>query len=73
MQHLKLHNEVGPLRKKRQKPRNKRKDAGIHKRSMAVKMSGLQIPLTLEADLLAGNISKLINHEVSKLSNYTSY
>ncbi|KAJ9587998.1 hypothetical protein L9F63_028192, partial [Diploptera punctata] len=50
-QHMKLHTNHPTLRRKR-KSKHKRCDAGTHKRSMAVKLSGIKIPYQDEKLLL---------------------
>nr|CAD7262716.1 unnamed protein product [Timema shepardi] len=55
--HMKLHSPYGPLprrRNQRTKERKKRRDAGKHKRSVAVKLSGLVVPYEVEKQCLHG-------------------
>lgn len=54
--HLKLHNPKGPMPTKRKKQRKKRCDVGSHKRSLAVKLSGLRLEFSEERDLLEGRL-----------------
>ncbi|XP_047110806.1 transcription factor IIIA-like [Schistocerca piceifrons] len=54
--HLKLHNPKGPMPTKRKRPRKKRCDVGRHKRSMAVKLSGLRLEFSEERDLVEGRL-----------------
>nr|CAD7399497.1 unnamed protein product [Timema cristinae] len=55
--HMKLHNPYGPLPRRRNqqtKERKKRIDAGKHKHSAAVKLSGIVVPYEVEKQFLHG-------------------
>nr|CAD7412113.1 unnamed protein product [Timema poppensis] len=71
--HMKLHNPYGPLPRRRNqqtKERKKRSDAGKHKRSVAVKLSGLVVPYEVEKQFLHGeDVNNTVMSDAIKVSS----
>nr|CAD7199709.1 unnamed protein product [Timema douglasi] len=71
--HMKLHNPYGPLPRRRNqqtKERKKRRDAGKHKRSVAVKLSGLVVPYEVEKQFLHGeDVNNTVMSDAIKVSS----
>nr|CAD7432389.1 unnamed protein product [Timema monikensis] len=71
--HMKLHNPYGPLPRRRNqqtKERKKRIDAGKHKRSAAVKLSGIVVPYEVEKQFLHGeDVNNTVMSDAIKVSS----
>nr|CAD7573861.1 unnamed protein product [Timema californicum] len=71
--HMKLHSPYGPLPRRRNqqtKERKKRRDAGKHKRSVAVKLSGLVVPYEVEKQCLHGeDVNNTVMSDAIKVSS----